>query len=105
MTKRIRLTKKGFRGWLAGKPGGAVVGKAHAVRACPLAQYLRHKGMDTPDLSTVSFGPAAAYWRERTPMPQWASFFIPRIDSGRFCGQPITASQALAVLDGKEAKT
>lgn len=101
MGKRIGLTENGFRAWLVGKPGGARVGVAFSVRACPIAQYLRHMGMDKPDVTTISFGPAAAYWRDRTPTPAWASRFIPRIDKAGV--RRITARQALAVLDGKDA--
>ena len=93
MTKRITLTRKGFRSWLEGKPGDEVVGMSCHPGRCPVAAYLCYMGMDDPDVGARRFGPS----NKRTP--RWAYLFILTIDKGCF---NITARQALAVLDAKE---
>ena len=92
--KRITLTRKGFREWLEGKPGKEWTGWSNNPNHCPIATYLRYMGMDNPDVGARRFGPSS----KQTPW--WARQFIFTIDKR---GGEITARQALAVLDGKEA--
>lgn len=97
MTKRIRLTKKGFRGWLEGKPGRMVVGYSQDRSECPIAKYLHDTGVYYPCVQTDTFG----HFREpsQQQLPRWAKRFVNKIDDER---DAITARLALAVLDGKE---
>ena len=96
--KRITLTRKGFREWLEGKPGKVRVGWADHSRCCPIANYLHDLGMEIPEV-TGTFGPR---WGSRKPLPKWTIQFISKIDRAPAMSQ-VTARQALAVLDGKEA--
>lgn len=99
MGKRITLTRKGFRKWLEGKRGYVWVGQPCCFDSCPIAVYLHDKGMERPWVGTFKYGSDV---QTKTPMPKWAGRFVERIDhSGKV---NITARQALAVLDGKEAK-
>ena len=98
MGKRITLTRKGFREWLEGKPGEEVVGTARSDLRCPLAFYLS----DTfQQHSKVGYGRIIVGTHCTRRLSRWVERFICKIDK---VPNPITARQALAVLDGKEAK-
>lgn len=109
MTKRITLTRKGFREWLEGKPGEEVVGYGCQPHNCPLARHLRDLGMKEPSVGVsniTALGGAvyeyAALNKISTPAPAWAQRLLNGLDKFG-SSAPITARQALAVLDGKEA--
>ena len=97
MTKRITLTRKGFREWLVGKPGEEWVGHSYSYSDCPIATYLCGAGMKTAVVGVVLYGAPGG---EDARIPEWACSFISQIDKG--ISRYITARQALAVLDGKE---
>ena len=79
----MKLTRKGFRAWLAEKRPSAVVGRARLICDCPLSRYA-----DRP------INP----WFPR--LPPWARQFIRQVDEAGL-NTPITARRALEILDGK----
>ena len=98
MTKRITLTRKGFREWLVGKHPRAHVGSGSTPWRCPVANYLRNLGIKRPSVGVTTFSDRDVGLENK--MPKWANKFIRSIDAKK--PSSITARQALAVLDGKE---
>ena len=81
----MRLTRKGFRAWLAGKRPSAIVGRARLAWDCPLSRY--------------ADGPIVPGF---TRLPTWARQFVGRVDSSARCfAEPVTARRALEILDGQ----
>ena len=78
----MKLTRKGFRAWLAGKRPSTVVGRA-LTYDCPLSRYVNR--------------PINPYTDR---FPQWVHRFVSRADKAGL-GQSITARRALEILDGK----
>lgn len=103
MGKRITLTEKGFRAWLVGKPGDANVGRTCMEGTCPVAYYLNSLGRGSAHVSLTAFNPYDKVDPESRRLPLWAQGFVENIDNSFDFAHPITARQALAVLDGKDA--
>ena len=78
----MKLTRKGFRAWLAGHEPEAIVGVARSRCRCPLAIYIGHSINPVSDPS----------------LPIWADRFVGQVDSADLFA-PITASRALEILD------
>lgn len=90
----------GFRQWLLTMPSDATVGVRGSITTCPIALYMRCKGVVDP-----SVGSKAMRWNvdSRQPrtapsfmLPAWAREFVGRVDDDwREC---ISAGRALAIL-------
>ena len=92
-----RLTRRGFRAWLAAKKPRARVGQADSVCNCPLARYISRLSGKTAGVSVGCYRP------DETAdlllcLPDWADAFVAEIDKRP---GPVTARRALEILDGK----
>jgi len=101
------LDREAFAGWLRSLPPEMNVGRPGCSADCPLARYLRQGGhplarvYEREWLRSLNAGDG---WHA---VPGWATAFIVALDEQyaspgivRRTGPPVTAAQALAVLEG-----
>ncbi len=90
-----------FREWLAKMPAEAEVGRPESLFACPLANYLRSRGIADP-----AVGPSMVRWdvrrdprtAPRQPLPEWARRFVATLDRSLSSHPTISATYALTLL-------
>lgn len=100
---RLPRTAQAFRRWLAQSPAPtSIVGYRGRAQWCPLAQYLRAQGADKASVNggsryviSLPHKPGATQHR----MPAWAGPFAWRLDARGAIDSPVTAAEALAVLE------
>lgn len=91
---KAALVREEFQRWLEQHSADEVIGKGNHARDCPVAKYLE---ADCVGL-TYAFPLEETESAQRIIMPRWARLFIQEIDHEFSNQEPVTASQALAVL-------
>jgi hypothetical protein len=90
-------TPRPFAAWLRTAPlPTREIGVRGFPYTCPLAHYLRTKGAESPSVE------ATAYWVDRHTRritPPWACAFLATLDAAGREGTPVTAEEALAILN------
>ncbi len=99
------LTKDAAEKWLRSLPPETAVGTPTCIADCPLAHYLRRHGYPTAVVLSEEWceNPQGFGAHEK---PAWANAFTGALDSRYFeraeADQPVTAAEALAVLESLE---
>jgi hypothetical protein len=89
------ISKRAFERWLERQPEESIVGERGSLRTCPLACFLRERGMN------VHVGPD---WvvdleaGEEHPLPPWARSFVRALDDPRADGEDVSREEALEAL-------
>jgi hypothetical protein len=101
--RRPSLTLAGFEEWLRKHRPNAVVGHAGFEDDCPLARYL--KAIQGKDANVYVWTDHYSVNSREYKLPVWARQFVWELDHSRNLdhsrkgGAPVTAKEAIAILD------
>ena len=96
---RTLIKKKDFRDWLKSKAPDDIVGQSNSPRSCPIAQYLRlefawvqvgEHGIHVETFENKHYSETSKPWIDR---------FTLRVDSAPNTNTPVTAKDALRILN------
>lgn len=98
-TLREYLTPERFENWLRSQPEDMVVGKTGQGWNCPIARYLKDKGLHNISVGNLRMYVTSDWLTPFTP-PPWCHDFIDGVDirSHQPPNSPVTAANALKVL-------
>lgn len=69
-------TKKEFDAWWVGKKDTYI---RYRNESCPIARFLKHKGIEYPKVAFVTWYPSA-YDGIRFPLPKWVARYVTKFD-------------------------
>lgn len=93
----MRLIRKKFEAWLAGKPAAEIVGRAGDTCGCPLANFYHDAsgGTEVSIFLSTDGGFKIDRGYSTTTLPIWARNFVFVVDSEDL---KVTAGRALEIL-------
>lgn len=99
--RRLLLHPATLHTWLAQQPPGASIGQAGMAGSCPLSRFLRAAGFVAVWITLETSSGTSEDGRLSTYNPAWLVDFLAAVDA-RPRGKPITAQEALALLQAVE---
>jgi hypothetical protein len=94
------LRREDFEAWLREKQPRELVGYPRTGCDCPLARFLRERGLPGAQVLLASYRPTGILAEDR-PLPNWALQFRGQVDRSRAYG--VTARHALRALQETRA--
>lgn len=109
----MKLIRKAFKVWLAAQDPADPVGSTCDAADCPLALYLKSTGVLVPEVQSDSISyeehtvPHVSFFKQYRDeaLPRWAQRFVAQLDKLAEDSIPVTAADALAVLNTREKAT
>jgi hypothetical protein len=100
----LALEPRALRAWLEGRPADEIISTSQDGSSCPLAVFAHECGLTEAHVGKWRFYPSyrsMALEDVGVALPTWMQMFVGGVD--RMPKPPITAGQALAIMDEIDA--